>query len=60
LFSFCVLIVLAVNTMFVSTQLAPAIYSFIALVALARLGFIERLDDTAASESLRLNQPYEP
>ena len=40
-FACSAIIVLAVNAGFVSTQLSPAIYSFITLVLLAHLGFID-------------------
>ena len=40
IFMFGVLVVLIVNTLFVSTQLAPALYSFLTLMLLARLGFV--------------------
>jgi exopolysaccharide production protein ExoQ len=40
-FAACVILVLAINTGFVSTQLSPALYSFITLVLLAHLGFID-------------------
>ncbi len=40
-FACSAIIVLAINVGFVSTQLSPAIYSFITLVLLAHLGFID-------------------
>jgi O-antigen ligase len=40
IFIFCALVVLIVNALFVSTQLAPALYSFLTLTLLARLSFV--------------------
>ena len=40
-FACCAILVLAINTGFLSSQLSPTYYSFITLVLLAHLGFID-------------------